>query len=63
MPDQPTVFDEDTGAYVHGAAVADVAATAGTTYTAAEQALINELRAKLNSVLAALRSRGVIAKD
>jgi hypothetical protein len=44
------------------AAVATVAsANAGTTYTTAEQALINELKTKLNAALVELRKAGVIA--
>ncbi len=43
-------------------AVATVAtANAGTSYTTAEQALINELKTKLNAVLVELRKAGVIA--
>jgi len=43
-------------------AVANVAAAnAGATYTTAEQALINELKTKLNAVLVELRKAGVIS--
>lgn len=43
------------------AAVANVAAAdAGTTYTTAEQTLINELKTKLNTLLANLRSAGIL---
>lgn len=51
MPD-PKVFDEDTNAWTHAAAIAN----AGATYTAAEQGIIN-------AILAALRSAGIIAQD
>jgi len=45
-----------------GDAVANVAAAnAGGTYTTAEQTLINELKTKLNALLAELRQAGVIA--
>lgn len=59
MPDQPTVFDEDSGAYVHGAAIADPA-TPSATYTVAEATAV---RNAVVAILAALRSRGIIAKD
>ncbi|MEN2423010.1 hypothetical protein AABB02_33480 [Streptomyces rimosus] len=54
MPDQPTVFDEDAGHYVHSAAIANPAG--GATVDA-------EARAAINQILAALRSRGLVAKD
>lgn len=42
-------------------AVANVAsANAGATYTSAEQALVNELKTKLNAALAELRKAGII---
>lgn len=63
MSGQPGVFDEDSRHYVHGAGIADEAATAGATYTATEQAMINSLKTKLNAALAALRSAGIIAND
>lgn len=59
MPDQPTVFDEDTGAYVHGAAITDPASP-GAAYAQAEAVAV---RNAVVSILAALRSRGIIAKD
>ena len=44
------------------AAVANVSsANAGDTYTTAEQALLNELKTKLNAALAALRKAGIIS--
>lgn len=47
---------------VQGAAVASVAsADAGGAYTAAEQALINELKAQLNALLVSLRAGEIIA--
>lgn len=52
MAGDPKVFDEDHSMMVHGAAIAN----AGATYTAAEQGIIN-------SILAALRSAGIIAVD
>lgn len=52
MAGQPSVFDEDSSMMVHGAAIAN----AGATYTSAEQTIIN-------SILAALRSAGIIAAD
>jgi hypothetical protein len=44
-----------------GAAVTDVVGTAGATYTATEQAMINSLVNQLNSALARLRAHGLIA--
>lgn len=49
---EPRVFDEDTKSMTHSVAIPN----AGATYTAAEQAI-------LNSILAALRSAGIIAQD
>jgi predicted RecA/RadA family phage recombinase len=47
---------------VQGVAVADVAsADAGGAYTAAEQALINEIKEQLNALLVSLRDGNVIA--
>ena len=47
---------------VQGAAVASVAsADAGATYTAAEQALINELKTQLNALLTSLHNGKIIA--
>lgn len=51
MP-EPKVFDEDTLAFTHGAAIANV----GATYDATVQGAIN-------NILAALRSAGIIAQD
>lgn len=59
MPDTPTVFDEDAGHYVHGAAVADPASPSAA-YAQAEAVAV---RNAVVAILAALRSRGIIAKD
>lgn len=59
MPDEPSVFDEDTGAYVHGAAITNPASPGGT-YTQAEAVAVRDA---VIAILAALRSRGIIAKD
>jgi hypothetical protein len=56
-------WDEDTHSPCHGPGIADVTGTADGTYTANEQTLINDLKAALNSALAALRSAGIIAQD
>lgn len=53
MPD-PKVFDEDTRAWVHGAAVANP--SGGATVDA-------ESRTAINAILAALRSAGILAQD
>jgi hypothetical protein len=60
MPD-PKYFDKNTSAWVHGPAVVDVTGTADGTYSANEQTLINDLKAAVNLILAALRSNGSIA--
>ena len=56
-------WDEDKGAWAAAAAVANVTGTAGATYTAAEQTIVNSLVAQLNAALAALREAGIIAID
>jgi uncharacterized phage-associated protein len=62
MP-EPKFFDEDTSAWVHGPAIADITDTADASYSANEQTMLGNLKASLNSVLAALRSAGIIAQD
>ncbi len=58
MP-EPKVFDEDTNALVHGAAVADPASP-GAAYVQAEAVAV---RNAVAAILAALRSAGIIAQD
>lgn len=53
-------FQNDSGAATHGGPIADVSGTAGATYTAAEQTLINSLATNMNEALAALRSANII---
>lgn len=60
---QPSSFDEDRSMPVHGAGITDVTGTAGGTYTATEQTLINDLKAKVNALLAAAREAGLIQLD
>ncbi|GAW27982.1 DUF2190 family protein [Carboxydocella sp. ULO1] len=56
-------FAPQQPAIVQAAVVANVAsADAGATYTSAEQALINELKTKLNTLLANLRAAGILAE-
>lgn len=63
MP-QPQNFDEDTGSPTHGAAIANVNASAvDATYDANEQAVLSDLRTKVNAILAVLRSAGLIEQD
>lgn len=57
------VFDEDDQMFVLSAAITDVTGTAGGTYTATEQTLINSLKTQLNLALAALRKANIIAED
>lgn len=52
MP-EPTVWDEDSQAWTHGATIADLS---GGVYGATAEAAIND-------ILAALRSAGIIAGD
>lgn len=59
----PTVWDEDVQAFVHGAALADITATASSTYGATEQGMLNDLKARVNSIIAALESAGILAQD
>lgn len=44
-----------------GSAVTDVAGTAGGTYTATEQGIINDTVTAVNALLAELRTLGIIA--
>lgn len=56
--------DEDTHQLTYGAAIDDVAAAdAAATYGAGEAALVNELKAKLNAVLAVMRNAGLMQQD
>lgn len=57
------VWDEDDSMVVQGAAIANVAGSAGGTYTATEQGIINNLVTALNAALAALRRANIIAED
>lgn len=50
--------------YPAATAIANVtSANAGGSYTSAEQALINELKTKLNAALAALRAAGIVSES
>jgi hypothetical protein len=49
------------GVVKQAVAVADVTGTAGATYTATEQTMINDLKAQLNSLMANLRTSGALA--
>lgn len=61
---EPKVFDEDSFTLVHGAAIPTIAtADADATFAQPEADLLNEVKSKLNSVLAALRSANIIAGD
>ena len=63
MAPEPKFWDEDTSSPTHGPGAADITATAGGTYTGTEQTLINDLKARVNTLLAACRSAGIIAQD
>jgi hypothetical protein len=56
-------FDEDDQMWVPAAAVTNVAGTAGGTYTATEQGIINNSVTAINAILAALRAANIIAED
>lgn len=60
----PTVFDEDSGSWTHGPAIANVVTdTIDATYGTQEQNVLTDVRTKLDQVLAVLRSAGLIAGD
>jgi hypothetical protein len=59
----PATFDEDDQIVTPAAGVANVTGTAGGTYTATEQAMINANAAAINAILAALRAANIIAED
>ena len=59
----PLTWDEDKGGWAGGPAVSNVAGSAGGTYTATEQGIINSLVTQLNALLAGLRDAGIIAND
>lgn len=59
----PQTFDEDDQMFVPAAAIANVAGSAGGTYTATEQGIINASATAVNAILAALRAANVIAED
>lgn len=55
----PSVFDEDSMSWTHGAAISDPASP-GASYVQAE---VVALRTAIVGILAALRSAGIIAAD
>jgi hypothetical protein len=59
----PQFYDEDRSMTVHGPAIPDITDTADGTYSGNEQTMLGNLKTSLNSVLAALRSAGIIAED
>jgi hypothetical protein len=56
-------FDEDKSSWSTANAISNVTGTAAATYGLPEQALVNDLVARMNAVLAALRDAGIIALD
>lgn len=62
MP-SPQNFDEDTGSPTFGNFIADVTGTAGGTYTATEQTMINDLKARVNALLAVIKAAGLMQQD
>lgn len=63
MPYYPPTFDEDDGMWTPGAAINTVSGSAGATYTATEQGILNNAVTALNAVLVALRAANIIAED
>lgn len=59
----PATFDEDDSIVVVAAAIPPVAGSAGATYTATEQGIINATATAVNAVIAALRAANIIAED
>lgn len=57
----PLTWDEDKSAWAEGPAIATLAGTAGATYTATEQGIINAQQAAINAMLAVMRDAGLIA--
>lgn len=59
----PQTFDEDDQIFTPSAAIANVTGSAGGTYTATEQGMINANVTAVNAILAALRAANIIAED
>ena len=59
----PATFDEDDQMWTPSAAIANVSGTAGATYTATEQGIVNAQTTAINAILAALRAANIIAED
>lgn len=59
----PPTFDEDDQMWTPAAAIAVVSGSAGATYTATEQGIINAQTTAINAILAALRAANIIAED
>lgn len=59
----PNQMDEDTFGQTFGAAIANVAGSAGGTYTAAEQTIINNLITAVNAMNAVLKQAGLTQQD
>lgn len=59
----PNQMDEDTFAQTFSAAIANVAGTAGASYTAAEQTIINNLVTAVNALNVALKQAGITQQD
>lgn len=59
----PNQFDEDTDAETYHAAIANVTGTAGATYTATEQGIVNALVTAVNAINATLKQAGLTQQD
>jgi hypothetical protein len=59
----PQTFDEDDQIYTPAAAISNVTGSAGGTYTATEQGIVNNSVTAINAILAALRDANIIAAD
>jgi hypothetical protein len=59
----PQTFDEDDSIYTPAATIAAVSGTAGATYTATEQGIVNANVTAVNAIIAALKAANIIAED
>ena len=63
MPFVPPTFDEDDSMFVPWPAITPVSGSAGATYTATEQGIVNNTVTAVNAIISALRAANIIAED